>query len=70
LLPLIIPSACRSEIREPWIELGAGGFGAFIPAGIRMGLDALESRKRTSAVSASLSLTAKSRHVLALPTAL
>jgi hypothetical protein len=43
LLPLIIPSACRSEIREPWIELGAGGFGAFIPAGIRMGLDALES---------------------------
>jgi len=46
LLPFIIPSACRSKTREPRIELGAlfhGGFGAFIPAGIRIGLDALES---------------------------
>jgi hypothetical protein len=40
LLPLIIPSPSRSEPREQWIELGArvhGGFGAFIPVGIRTG---------------------------------
>ena len=38
----------RAETLEQWIELGArvhGGFGAFIPAGIRIGLDALERLK-------------------------
>jgi formylmethanofuran dehydrogenase subunit E len=40
--------AGRAETPEQWIELGArvhGGFGAFIPAGIRIGLDALERLK-------------------------
>ncbi len=35
----------HSETREQWIELGArihGAFGAFIPVGIRIGLDAKE----------------------------
>jgi len=35
----------RSETPEEWIKLGArthGAFGAFIPVGIRIGLDALE----------------------------
>lgn len=48
LLPFIIPSSSRSETREQWIELGArvhGGFGAFIPIGIRIGLDALDKLK-------------------------
>jgi formylmethanofuran dehydrogenase subunit E len=48
LLPLITPSASRSETREQWIELGArvhGGFGTFIPVGIRIGLDALDKLK-------------------------
>jgi formylmethanofuran dehydrogenase subunit E len=38
-------SPVRSETREQWIELGArvhGAFGAFIPVGIRIGLDAKE----------------------------
>src|SRR5262245_1474634 len=40
-----VSGASRAETPEQWIELGArvhGGFGAFIPAGIRIGLDALE----------------------------
>ena len=38
----------HAETPEEWIKLGArvhGGFGAFIPAGIRIGLDALERLK-------------------------
>lgn len=38
------PSTLRAETRDEWIKLGTrihGGFGAFIPAGIRIGLDAL-----------------------------
>ena len=41
-------SAGHAETPEEWIKLGArvhGGFGAFIPAGIRIGLDALEQLK-------------------------
>jgi formylmethanofuran dehydrogenase subunit E len=41
-------SPALAETREQWIELGArvhGGFGAFIPVGIRIGLDALEKLK-------------------------
>ena len=48
VLPLAAPSASRSETREQWIELGTrvhGGFGAFIPVGIRIGLDALDRLK-------------------------
>jgi formylmethanofuran dehydrogenase subunit E len=43
-----LASAGRAETPEEWIKLGArvhGGFGAFIPAGIRVGLDALERLK-------------------------
>src|SRR5262245_61709073 len=42
------PGRGRAESPEQWIELGTrihGGFGAFIPAGIRIGLDALERLK-------------------------
>jgi formylmethanofuran dehydrogenase subunit E len=38
----------HAESREEWIALGArvhGGFGAFIPVGIRIGLDALQRLK-------------------------
>jgi len=41
-------SPARSETPEQWIELGArvhGAFGAFIPVGIRIGLDAKERLK-------------------------
>ena len=43
---LCAPAHC--ETREQWIELGArvhGAFGAFIPVGIRIGLDAREQLK-------------------------
>ena len=42
------PTVARAETRQDWISLGArvhGGFGAFIPVGIRIGLDALERLK-------------------------
>ena len=41
-------SPARSETREQWIEWGArvhGAFGAFIPVGIRIGLDAKDRLK-------------------------
>ena len=48
-LPLLLGvSPARSETPEQWIELGAkvhGAFGAFIPVGIRIGLDAKERLK-------------------------
>jgi hypothetical protein len=47
LVSLCAPVAC-AETPDDWIKLGAhvhGGFGAFIPAGIRIGLDALERLK-------------------------
>jgi hypothetical protein len=55
LLPLASPA--HSETREQWIELGArihGAFGAFIPVGIRIGLDAKE---RLRADTRGLSVT-------------
>jgi formylmethanofuran dehydrogenase subunit E len=42
---LIAPAAVRAETPEEWITLGTrvhGGFGSFIPLGIRIGLDAVE----------------------------
>lgn len=49
LLSFALPSAsARCETREQWIELGArvhGAFGAFVPVGIRIGLDARERLK-------------------------
>ena len=45
-LALILPgSASRAETPDEWIALGTrvhGGFGSFIPLGIRIGLDAVE----------------------------
>lgn len=41
-------ASVRAETREEWIALGArvhGGFGAFIPVGIRIGIDALTKLK-------------------------
>jgi formylmethanofuran dehydrogenase subunit E len=57
LLLLLALSPARSETREQWIELGArvhGAFGAFIPVGIRIGLDAKE---RLKAAPRDLSVT-------------
>jgi hypothetical protein len=57
LLPLASLCPAHSETREQWIELGArvhGAFGAFIPVGIRIGLDAKE---RLKADTRSLSVT-------------
>jgi formylmethanofuran dehydrogenase subunit E len=45
---ILICGPAHSETREQWIELGAGihgAFGAFIPVGIRIGLDAKEKLK-------------------------
>jgi formylmethanofuran dehydrogenase subunit E len=44
----LFASTGRAETPEEWIQLGArihGGFGALIPAGIRIGLDAQERLK-------------------------
>jgi len=41
----VMLAPARAESPDDWIKLGTrvhGGFGAFIPAGIRIGLDALE----------------------------
>jgi formylmethanofuran dehydrogenase subunit E len=41
----MLPLTASAETREQWITLGTrvhGGFGAFIPLGIKIGLDALE----------------------------
>lgn len=48
LLLLLTLAQARSETREQWIKWGArvhGAFGAFIPVGIRIGLDARERLK-------------------------
>ena len=48
LLIVIATSTCSAETPEEWITLGArvhGGFGAFIPLGIKIGLDAVERLK-------------------------
>jgi formylmethanofuran dehydrogenase subunit E len=48
VLPLMVSGPADAETREQWIELGArihGGFGAFIPVGIRIGLDAAQKLK-------------------------
>ena len=44
----VMLAPARAESPDDWIKLGPrvhGGFGAFIPAGIRIGLDALERLK-------------------------
>ena len=45
---LLLPGPGQAETKEEWIILGArvhGGFGPFIPVGIRIGMDALERLK-------------------------
>ncbi len=45
---LLVPATASAETKEEWIALGArvhGGFGPFIPVGIRIGLDAMERLK-------------------------
>jgi hypothetical protein len=39
-LLLSLPQTATAETPEEWITLGARGFGAFIPLGIKIGLDA------------------------------
>src|SRR4029077_17436393 len=48
LLAFVVAATGRAETPAEWIALGErihGGFGAFIPAGIRIGLDALQRLK-------------------------
>lgn len=48
VLLVTLTSAAPAETPEEWIALGArvhGGFGSFIPLGIKIGLDALERLK-------------------------
>jgi formylmethanofuran dehydrogenase subunit E len=53
---LSLPVAAAAETPDQWVELGArvhGGFGAFIPLGIKIGLDAvkrLDAKPRELAV--------------------
>jgi hypothetical protein len=50
---VICATTTRVETSEEWITLGErihGGFGSFIPVGIRIGLDALQRLKRRSRV--------------------
>lgn len=57
LLALFAFAGARAETPEEWIKLGArvhGGFGAFIPVGIRIGEDAM---KRLDAKPRELSVT-------------
>jgi formylmethanofuran dehydrogenase subunit E len=45
---LLVPPGSHAETKEEWIALGArvhGGFGPFIPVGIRIGLDAMDRLK-------------------------
>ena len=44
-LALLVPAGARAETPDEWVALGArvhGAFGAFIPLGIKIGLDAVE----------------------------
>jgi formylmethanofuran dehydrogenase subunit E len=48
IVALIAPVTVRAETPDEWITLGTrvhGGFGSFIPLGIRIGLDATERLK-------------------------
>jgi formylmethanofuran dehydrogenase subunit E len=45
LMVLLAAGAARAETPEEWVKLGArvhGGFGSFIPLGIRIGEDAMQ----------------------------
>jgi formylmethanofuran dehydrogenase subunit E len=45
---LVCASTARAETPEEWVKLGSrvhGGFGSFIPVGIRIGVDAMQRLK-------------------------
>ena len=45
---LLMVDATQAELPEEWVKLGArvhGGYGAFIPLGVKIGLDAVERLK-------------------------
>ena len=56
IVTLLLPIAANAETPDQWVALGArvhGGFGAFIPLGIKIGLDAvkrLDAKPRQLAV--------------------
>jgi formylmethanofuran dehydrogenase subunit E len=57
LLMLLSGASAQAEMPEEWVKLGArvhGGFGAFIPVGIRIGEDAM---KRLNAQPRELAVT-------------
>jgi len=48
ILSLALPATGHAETKDEWITLGTrihGGFGPFIPVGIRIGLDAVDKLK-------------------------
>jgi formylmethanofuran dehydrogenase subunit E len=48
MLLLVCTGAARAETPEEWVTLGSrvhGGFGSFIPVGIRIGVDAMQRLK-------------------------
>jgi hypothetical protein len=48
VLLLVVPTTAKAQTTEEWIALGTkvhGAFGAFIPLGIKIGLDAVEKLK-------------------------
>lgn len=64
-------STCLAETPEEWIALGTrvhGGFGAFIPLGIKIGLDAAERLKSHPRELNVLYYDSDKSPVLALPT--
>jgi hypothetical protein len=59
--------SAQAENPTPWIELGArvhGAFGAFIPIGIRIGLDAKERIKADPRGLAVTDYTGPTRHLV------
>jgi hypothetical protein len=69
---ILLSLPARAETPTEWIELGArvhGAFGAFIPIGIRIGLDAKERIKADPRELAVTYYTGRRRRVLASPTA-
>jgi hypothetical protein len=67
-----VTTSVRAETPDEWITLGArvhGGFGAFIPVGIRIGLDALQRHNAKPREVTVVYTTATTLHALASPMA-
>jgi hypothetical protein len=72
LLTLATIAVARSETPEQWIALLTrvrGGFGAFLPVGIRIGEDAMKRLNAKPRELMSRFTRAKVRHAPALPMA-